>query len=53
MILKPHCRLMNPPAKKNEAYQPTVIEQTANIITHGVGITTYISLLSVKETVVM
>ena len=47
---------MNPPAKKNEAYQPTVIEQTANIITHGVGITTYImyiSLLSVKETVVM
>ena len=27
---------MNPPAKKNEAYQPTVIEQTANIITHGV-----------------
>lgn len=28
-------RLMNPPAKKDEAYQPTVIEQTANIITHG------------------
>ncbi|XP_073246179.1 monocyte to macrophage differentiation factor-like [Porites lutea] len=28
-------RFMNPPAKKNEAYQPTVIEQTANIITHG------------------
>lgn len=28
-------RLMNPPAKKNEAYQPTTVEQTANIITHG------------------
>lgn len=26
---------MNPPAGKNEAYKPTVIEQTANIITHG------------------
>jgi len=26
---------MNPPAKKNEAYQPTVVEQIANIITHG------------------
>ena len=35
---------MNPPAKKNEAYQPTVIEQTANIITHGVK-TIYSSLL--------
>lgn len=29
---------MNPPAKKNEAYQPTTIEQTANMITHGVFI---------------
>ncbi|XP_029192284.1 monocyte to macrophage differentiation factor-like [Acropora millepora] len=29
-------RLMNLPAKKNEAYQPTVIEQSANIITHGI-----------------
>lgn len=29
---------MNPPAKKNEAYQPTTVEQTANIITHGVSI---------------
>ncbi|KAJ7340237.1 hypothetical protein OS493_002969 [Desmophyllum pertusum] len=28
-------RLMNSPAGKNEAYQPTVIEQTANIISHG------------------
>ena len=28
---------MNPPAGKNEAYKPTVIEQTANIITHGVS----------------
>ena len=28
---------MNPPAKKNEAYQPTTVEQTANIITHGVS----------------
>ncbi len=24
------------PAKPNEAYQPTVIEQVANIVTHGV-----------------
>lgn len=27
---------MNPPAKHNEAYQPTTIEHIANIITHGV-----------------
>lgn len=27
---------MNLPAKKNEAYQPTVVEQSANIITHAV-----------------
>ena len=31
-------RLMNSPAGKNEAYQPTVIEQTANIISHGVRV---------------
>lgn len=29
---------MNPPAKKHEAYQPTLVEQIANIITHGVSI---------------
>ena len=39
-------RLMNPPAKKNEAYQPTTVEQTANIITHGVRIITHLSLES-------
>ena len=36
-------RLMNPPAKKNEAYQPTTVEQTANIITHGVRIITHLN----------
>ena len=37
VLLKIVHRLMNPPAGKNEAYQPTVIEQIANIITHGVS----------------
>ena len=40
---------MNPPAKKNEAYQPTMAEQIANIITHGVRRITPLSLNSVIE----
>ena len=40
---------MNPPAKKDEAYQPTVAEQIANIITHGVRRITHLSLNSVIE----
>lgn len=31
-----HFRLMNPRAKKGEAYKPTDVEHMANIITHGV-----------------
>lgn len=33
--LKEKVQWKNPPAKPNEAYQPTTVEQIANIVTHG------------------